>query len=160
MLMKKLLIMLMTLGFPLLAAGQQLPRFRVNAIEIKGISFAQTEKMKRAARIFENVMNDPDFQNELRSKTFKSDDDDDLLTDPSAAQVIEKIYAASELYRPEPNNTADIYWFAKKTSFWMKLTDKCNMIGYGYQGAKNIYTYTCLLDESDSMAKLVGHIAH
>lgn len=158
--MKKLLILLLIFAFPILVAGQQIPAFKVNAVELRGITSAQTEKMKRAARIFENVMNDPEFQGELRTRTFKSDDDDDLIKDPSAEQVIEKLYAGSELYKPEPNNSADIYWFAKKTSFWRKITDKCDTIGYGYQGHKNIYTYTCLLDEKDSMAKLVGHIAH
>jgi len=158
--LKKFLIPLLMFAFPVLVSGQQFPVFSVNLIEIEGKTAAQTEKMKRAAKIFERVMNDPEFQGELRSQTFKSDDDDDLITDPTAEQVIEKIYAAAELYKPEPNNTADIYWYAKKTGFWRKITDKCDTIGYGFQGQKSIYTYTCLLDEKDSMAKLVGHIAH
>lgn len=157
---KSLIRSLLMLAFPVLVAGQQFPNFKVNAVELRGITNAQTAKMRRAARIFENVMNDPEFQSELQTKTFKSDDGDDLITDPTATPVIEKIYAAAELYKPEPNNTADIYWIAKKTSFWRKMTDKCETIGFGYQGQKNIYTYTCLLDEEDSMAKLVGHIAH
>ena len=160
--MKKLstLLLLLLIALPVLAVGQQFPVFRVNAIEIKGRNVSQTEKMKRAASIFENVLNDAEFQKELETESFKSDRDDDLIPNPTAGRVIEKIYEAGERYKPEPNNAADIYWFAKKTGFWERVTDRCNTIGFGYPGVKEIYTYTCLLDEKDSMAKLVGHIAH
>ncbi|MDH3530444.1 MAG: hypothetical protein OEQ28_12845 [Acidobacteriota bacterium] len=158
--MKKLSILMLTVALPVLAAGQQFPEFRVNVIEIKGRSYSQTEKMKRAVTIFENVLNDAAFQKELTTKTFKSDRDDDLVPDPTASRVIEKIYAGRELYNPEPNNAADIYWYAEKTGLWKRMTDRCNTIGYGYPGEKEIYTYTCLLKEKDSLAKLAGHIAH
>lgn len=148
------------IGLPVLAGAQQFPVFKVNAIEIKGKTDTQTRKMKRAARIFEMVLNDAEFQKEFETETFKSDRDDDLVRNPTAAQVIQKIYAAGEHYRPTPNHTADIYWFAEKPSFWNRLTSRCDVNGYGYAGENEIYTYTCLLDEKDSMAELVGHIAH
>jgi hypothetical protein len=158
--MKIYSILLLTIALQAAAFGQHQPVFRVNAIEIKGKTAFQTEKMKRAARIFEQVLNDPEFQKELATKTFKSDRDDDLVPDPTAPQVIEKIYAAAEKYNPEPNHAADIYWYAEKKSFWKKLTGKCNTIGYGYPGERKIFTYTCLIDQEDSMAELVGNLAH
>jgi len=155
-----LILLLLTIALPVLAAGQQFPAFRVSTTEIKGLTVSQTAKMKRAAILFENVLNDTEFQKELETETFKSDRNDDLIQDPTARQVIKRIYAAGELYKPEPNNVADIYWYSKNEGFWKRLTDKCTTIGFGYPGEKEIYTYTCLLKEKDSMAKLVGHIAH
>jgi len=158
--MKGVLILPLTIAFSVLTMGQHLPAFRVNAIEIKGKTAFQTEKMKRAAYIFEKVLNDPEFHKELGTKTFKSDREDDLVPDPTAGLVIEKIYAAAELYKPEPNNTADIYWYAEKKSFWKRLTGKCETIGYGYPGEKKIFTYTCLIEEEGSLAELAGNLAH
>lgn len=153
-------MLLLMAAFPVLAMGQQLPEFRVNAVEIRGLNASRTEKMKRAALIFEKVLNDPGFQKELETKTFRSDRKDDLVQNPTARQVIEKIYAAGELYKPEPNNTADIYWYAEKKNFWKRLTRECDSIGYGYPGEKGIFTYTCLIDEEGSMAEVVGNLAH
>lgn len=158
--MKRLSTLLLTIAFPVLAMGQQIPAFRVNAIEIRGLNTSRTEKMKRATLIFEKVLNDPEFQNELETKTFRSDRKDDLVPNPTSRQVIEKIYAAAERYKPEPNNAADVYWHAEKKSFWKRLTGKCNTIGYGYPGERKIFTYTCLIDEEDSMAEVVGNLAH
>jgi len=153
------ILLLLTIALSGPAVGQ-VPEFRVNGIEIKGLNDSQTRKMNRAARIFETVLNDADFKKELETKTFKSDRGDDLVPNPTGRQVSEKIYAAGERYKPEPNNAADIYWYAKKKSFWKRIRGKCNTIGYGYPGEKKIYTFTCLIDEEDSMAELVGHIAH
>lgn len=153
-------ILLSIIAFPILAMGQQVPAFRVNAIEIKGLSASRTEKMKRATQIFEKVLNDPEFRKELGTRTFRSDRKDDLVPNPTYRRVIEKIYAGAERYKPEPNNAADIYWYAEKKNFWKRLTGKCNTIGYGYPGEKRIYTYTCLIDEDDSMAEIVGNLAH
>jgi hypothetical protein len=159
--MKKLsTLLLLTMALPVLAVGQQFPAFRVSTIEIKGRTVSQTKKMKHAAILFERVLNDTAFQKEFETETFKSDRYDDLVQNPTAKQVIERIYAAGELYETEPNNVADIYWYAKNAGFWKRLTDKCTTIGFGYPGEKEIYTYTCLLNEKDSMALLVGHIAH
>ena len=52
--------------------------------------------MKRAADIFEKVLNDAGFQKELEAKTFKSDRIDDLVVEPTGRQVIEKIYAEAD----------------------------------------------------------------
>ncbi len=158
--MKIVSILLLAIAFPAVVMAQHLPAFKVNAIEIKGITVYQTEKMKRAARIFESVLNDPEFQRDFETRKFKSDRDDDLVQDPTAGQVIEKIYAAGELYKPEPDNTADIYWYAEKKSFWKRLARNCDTIGYGYPGEKKIFTYTCLIDEEGSLAEMVGNLAH
>jgi len=158
--MNRLSILLLTIALPAAALGQHLPVFRVNAIEIRGKTASQTEKMKLAARIFEKVLNDPEFQKELATKTFKSDREDDLVPNPTATQVIEKIYEGSERYKPEHNHAADIYWYAEKKSFWKRLTGNCDTIGYGYPGERKIFTYTCLIDEEGSMAELVGNLAH
>lgn len=158
--MRTILVLLLTAIFPVLALGQQFPAFKVNAVEIEGLNDSRTEKMKRAADIFEKVLNDPEFHKELKAKTFKSDRRDDLVPNPTAVEVVEKIYAAAERYKPEPDNAADIFWYAKKKSFWKRLTGKCDTIGFGYPGEKRIYTYTCLIDEEDSLAEMAGNLAH
>ena len=158
--MKKLALVLLTVALPALAVGQQFPIFKVNTIKIKGRSASQTAKMKRAADIFEDILNDAEFQKEFQTKSFKSDRQGDLVQNPTAGPVIEKVYAAGESYKREPNNTADIYWYAKKPSFWKRLRNNCDTFGYGYPGEQEIYTYTCFLKERGSMARLVGHIAH
>lgn len=151
----------LTFSYPLLIFGQQLPAFKVNGIEVVGKTKARTEKMKKALVIFEKVMKDVDFQKELRAKIFKSDTDDDEFKNFTTEQIIQKIYAGGEEYKVDTDNTADIYWYADKKGWWQRQLDsKCSKIGYGYPSEKEIYTYTCLLDDDDLMGKLVGHIAH
>lgn len=154
--------------FPLLTFGQQFPPFKVKAIEVKGLTIIQTEKMKRATVIFEKVMNDMEFQEELKIKTFKSDRPDDLIQNPTSEQVIEKIYGASEpYYQPETNHTADIYWYEVKQSWWQRNVSNrnCKTIGYSYLQRngyeQKIFSYDCFLgNKKTEFSKIVGHIAH
>lgn len=150
--------------------GQELSPFKVNRIKVIGKNKAQTEKMKKALTIFEKVMNDDNFKQELKTKKFESDCDDkeflckdDRFKDLTTKQILEKIWAGSETnYQPEENNTADIYWFAENRGVlgWFGNSG-CKIYGYGYPNSKNIHTYTCYLDDKNTdFTEIVGHIAH
>lgn len=142
----------------MIASGQNFPEFKVKALKVDGKESKRTNKMKRALKIFEKVMNDAEFQNELQKLNFQSDREDDPFKNLTTQQVLKKIYAAKEHYSSDDNNTADIYWITKRRSFFSRFTE-CSVLGYGNEDKSEIYSYTCFTDNNE-IEELVGHIAH
>jgi hypothetical protein len=147
------------LTFAVAAFGQSLPEFKVNALKLDGRNKARESKMRQALTIFEKVMNDTAFQSELQTLVFQFDVEDDPHRNLSNRQIVEKIYAAKEHYKTHENNTADIYWVAKKRNFFVSAFAGCSVLGYGDEDGDEIFTYPCFLDNND-LPEIAGHIAH
>lgn len=163
--MKLTTLLLCIFVLPVFAVGQGLPRFEVKAKRVEGKTAAQVEKMKRALIIFEQVMNDECFQNELLGSRFYSDRDNDPYKSWSTQQVVKKIYEAAEEHdNSAPNYIADINWIVKGRGFFARtIYDRdCSTIGkFDYEKENAIVTYTCFFDDEDKeFSLIVGHVAH
>lgn len=112
--------------------------------------------MKAAMRVFENVMNDTAFQEEISKYIYHYDIDTDSHWMWTPQQVFKKIYEGKEFYKTEIDSTADLYWIIVKKR---KPRTRNPARGYGYKNKKEIYTYTWFLD-SEKIPEIAGHIAH
>ena len=162
--MNSILLLALLCVLPFLAVGQGLPRFDVNVKRIQGKTAAQKEKMKRALNIFEQVMNDESFREELLGSRFHSDKDDDPFKNWSTQQIVTAIYKAAEEYEnSKPNYTADINWIVKGRGFFTRtISDRdCSTIGFFDYEENAIITYTCFFDDEEKeLSLIVGHVAH
>lgn len=154
-----LFFLLTTNVYSIAQTNSNFPLFRVTGEKIDGQNSIQEEKMKKALQIFEKVMNDTSFQEELKTLVFYFDVEDDPNRNLSTLEIIKKIYDAKEHYTPEADNNAQIYWKIEKRGFWSGLFRGCSVIGYGEAGEKEITTYTCFYKKAD-LNELTGHIAH
>lgn len=161
--MKFVTLLLCSFMLQISASGQRLPRFQVEAKEIKVKNAAQEEKMRRALAIFERVMNDELFQKELSAFKFYSGSD--AAPDLDTKEVVKELYEAAEHYNSIPDNTAQIYWIIRKRTRLMSIIQDCDWFcrvkGFGWSAGKEIYTYTCFFDSKKTeLSDLVNHIAH
>lgn len=137
----------------------EFPIFRVTTEKIQGKNSIQEEKMKKALLIFEKVMNDKSFQEDLQKLTFHFDIEDDPNRNLTTSQIVKTLYEAKEHYSTKPDNNAQIYWYIQKRNFFSNLFKGCSTIGYGEETEKEINTYTCFINRAD-LPELAGHISH
>ena len=155
--MKTLKLLIIIGVFPTYLFAQNIPAFKVQADEINGLTPEREQKMKLAMSIFEKVMNDKDFQNELSSFPYQYDVDTDTNRTLTPQQVAVKLMNGQEFYKKDNDQTANLHWFIKKKN--KPLFSRHPAIGYGNEDGIPIYTYTWFFDNSD-IADIVGHIAH
>lgn len=145
--------------FPTYLFGQNFHTFKVQGDEINGLKPDREQTMKLAMSIFEKVMNDKDFQNELSTFSYQYDVDSDPNRTLTPRQVATKLMNGQEFYKKDNDYTANLHWFIKKKN--RPLFSRYPAIGYGNEGGISIYTYTWFFDNSNSdISAIVGHIAH
>ncbi len=142
----------------------ELPEFHVN-LEIRNLPNGKYsmyfDDMEKAAKTFESVMNDKEFQKELLELNFHFDTENDPNKVLSTAQIVSKIYDAKEENGDSGTiSTADIYWILKKAKPRAKWK---GINGYRNKGSKFINTYSYYFRNSlssNNKHDIVGHLAH
>lgn len=138
--------------------AQELPIFKVQGDELHGLTPEREQRMKKAIRIFEKVMNDKNFQKEISEFPYQYDVPNDPNRTLTPQQVVTKIFDGQEFYLMNKDNIANLHWFIKKKK--RPIFSRHPAKGYGNPSEVQIYTYTWFFDEDSNLASIVGHIAH
>ena len=152
--MKLQIFLFILIVFPILTLAEQLPPFKVNAVYLNGENDAHEKLMQQASVIFEKVMNDKEFQEELKTKKFQFDRNDDPHRFLTTEQIVKKLFDGKELYESEVDNEADIYWTINNCG-------KSPTRGAGFPSRKQITTYRWFINSfKNDLAEITGHLAH
>jgi hypothetical protein len=135
------------------------PMFLVQADEIDGLTPEREIIMKKVMKIFEKVMNDIAFQNDIASFSYEYDVDGDPNANMTPLQVATKLMDGAEVYKTDIDHTANLHWFIEFHRKPLRFLHPDPPIGYGDPGKISIYTYSWFFDEGD-IAGITGHIAH
>lgn len=137
-------------------AAQTLPTFSVRESQLTTIDTDDREKMLKAMRIFEKVMNDPDFQKELLVQKFLFDLPADPMRHLTTKQIVDTLYSGKEWYDPVVDHTADIYWICNKRKHKPHFS---KAIGYGLPTDSTIHTYIFFVRNA-SLSDIANNLAH
>jgi len=143
-------------AFGLSAAAQTLPKFSVREAQLTTIDTDDREKMLKAMKIFEQVINDPDFQKELLTQKFLFDLPNDPMRHLTTKQIVDTLYSGKEWYDPVVDNTADIYWICNKRKHKPPFS---TAIGYGLPTDSTIHTYIYFVRNA-SLSEIANNLAH
>ncbi len=127
--------------------------FKVDVSHIEAITPERKKRIDSAMVLFENVMNDPAFQAELRSLTFYYDVPDDPLRKLTTQQVVDRLYAAEEFYQPGKDSIATPHWIIRQRN------KPGPAIGYADQDEVEFYTFSWVIDQGDA-GDIAGVAAH
>jgi uncharacterized protein YjaZ len=132
-------------------------QFTVKADTLRGLTTERTVRMKQAMELWQQVMRDTAFQQELRSLRYSFDVSGDQNRFLSSEEIAAKIYQASEFYKDSADQCAQLHWLLDEAK--KPLLTRRPAIGYGEDGDVEIHTYTWFFDSAD-LPELAGHIAH
>jgi hypothetical protein len=136
--------------------AQNLPHFTVRAVQFSTISDQDRQRMLKAIQVFENVMNDKEFQKALLDTTFLFDLPDDPMRTLTTKQIVDTLYSGKEWYHNSVDNTADIIWYCTKRKRKPPFT---TAIGYGLENDSIIHTYIFFL-RGTLLSGIVANLAH
>jgi hypothetical protein len=131
--------------------------FKVNLVSQSGFTNSQQTFVKNALKKFEFVMSSKELKNRIinfQSPLNNRFEDNLGLTNE---QVLEKIYAAEEIYTIDKDYEADLYLVLVKKR--KPLFTRHPAIGYGMPGQKEIFTYSWWFSKATE-TEYAGHIAH
>ena len=155
--MRLIKIIIIVTILPFYAKGQPLPMFKAHGDSIVGLTAEREQQMKAALHIFELVMNDTAFQRALLNTKFVFDVPNDPNINLSTLQIVSKIYAGKEFYKPMEDNVANVHWIIVKKR--RPIFTRHPALGEGAEDGVEIFTYTWFFDSGD-IAEITGHIAH
>jgi hypothetical protein len=136
--------------------SQNLPVFYVKAERLTTPDDGDKQKMLESLAIFQQVMNDKDFQRSLLDTTFLFDLPYDSMRTLTTKQIVDTLFSGKEWFRPYVDHTANINWECNQRKHKPPLT---TTIGYGNESDSIFHTYIFYI-RNNEISDIVNNLAH